>query len=73
MAEQKPDNIPQFPCKHLRSHEMNFRDSPLDPEDDDSSGIYQCQKTQDGIGPDGEPVDREECTADRECFEELGT
>lgn len=63
----------QFPCKHLQSHEMNFQGSPLEPEDDHSSGIYQCKKTFDAVGPDGEPVEREECTPERGCFEELGT
>jgi len=73
MADQQPNSIPQFPCKHLRSHEMNFQGSPLDPEDKYSSGIYQCQQTHDAVGPDGEPADREECTPDRDCFQELGT
>jgi hypothetical protein len=73
MAEQPPNKIPQFPCKHLRSHEMNFEDSPLKPEDEYSSGIYHCEQTHDALGPDGEIVDREECTPDRDCFEELGT
>jgi hypothetical protein len=52
---------------------MYFQGSPLDPEDEYSSGVYQCQKTFDAVGPDGEPVDRQECTPDRDCFEELGT
>lgn len=73
MADSAPANGPQFPCKHLRSHEMYFQGSPLDPEDEYSSGVYQCQKTFDAVGPDGEPVDRQECTPDRDCFEELGT
>ena len=72
MAEQ-PQDGPVFPCKHLRSHEMYIQGSPLEPEDEYSSGVYQCQKTYDAVGPDGEPVDRSECTPDRECFEELGT
>ena len=63
---------PVFPCKHLRSYEMYFQEDALLQEDKYSSGAYHCMCTHDAIGPDGESVEREECTTDRECFEELG-
>ena len=55
-------------CKHLRSKEMYHSDTPME-EDLYHSGIYWCQHTTTGIGPDGSCVDSEECSAERGCFE----
>jgi len=56
-------------CQHLRSKEMFHSDKPFEM-DAFHSGIFWCDKTQDGIGPDGVYADNEECNAARDCFEE---
>jgi len=58
-----------FPCKHIRSKEMYYESDPADG-DQYSGGVYWCAKTHETFGPDGEPVERSECTPDRACFEE---
>ena len=55
-------------CKHIRSKEMFYSDTPF-VEDQFHSGIYWCDHTDGGLGPDGQCVDSMECTQDRECFE----
>lgn len=66
-------NTPQQPrrcvCKHLRSKEMFYSETPL-TEDQYHSGVYWCEETMKGLGPDGSFVDSEECTPSRSCFEE---
>lgn len=66
-APQKPARVCM--CKHLRSKEMFYSDKPFEM-DAYHSGIFWCEKTHDGLGPDGVFADIEECTAARECFEE---
>ncbi len=62
---------PQMRCQHFRSYEMYF-ESSSDPQDPYASGEFSCLKTHDTIGPDGQPVDCEECRSTRDCFQELG-
>lgn len=56
-------------CKHLRSKEMFHSETPL-AEDAYHSGIYWCEQTSEGLGPDGECADSGECASGRGCFEE---
>ena len=61
----------QVPCRHLRCKEMYHR--PAGQEDDAfSSGLYWCTRTHENFGPDGQPVGKSECGADRACFGECG-
>ena len=57
----------QAPCRHLRSKEM-FYEPYGAPEDQFSSGVYWCGKTQEPFGPDGEPCGKSECCGQRSCF-----
>ena len=57
----------QIACRDLRSKEM-YHQSPGQPEDESSSGIYWCGKTQENFGPDGQPVSKSECCAGRACY-----
>ena len=59
----------QLFCRHLRSKEMYHSDAPH-VEDQFHSGIYWCNHTSDGLGPNGDGVDREDCCAGRDCYEE---
>jgi hypothetical protein len=63
------DSTPRLPapCPNLRCKEM-FHQSPGQEEDQFSSGLYWCVRTQEGFGPDGEPVHRAQCCAGRSCF-----
>jgi hypothetical protein len=56
-----------FPCQHLRSKEMYYQ-PPGQDEDEFSSGIYWCTKTQENFGPDGRPVGKIDCCARRSCY-----
>ena len=56
------------PCRHLRSKEMYYQ-SPGQPEDEFSSGIYWCVKTQENTGPDGKSCDKCECGPERACYQ----
>jgi hypothetical protein len=60
-------------CLQLRHKGMyvpansdSHQDQFLDPYD---ATHYWCVYTQRGIGPDGEPVNRESCREGRECCE----
>ncbi|PCJ67106.1 MAG: hypothetical protein COA73_00365 [Candidatus Hydrogenedentota bacterium] len=55
-------------CKHIRSKESFHSDQPM-VDDLYHSGIFWCNQTGDGIGPDGSCADNEECSSTRECFE----
>ena len=56
----------QTPCRHLRSKEMYYQ-SPDQLDDEFSSGVYWCGKTQENFGPDGEPCGKSECCSGRTC------
>ena len=55
-------------CKHIRSQESFYSNTPL-VEDEFHSGIYWCNQTGDGIGVDGCCAGTEECGPDRECYD----
>jgi hypothetical protein len=63
------ENSPQFqaPCRKLRSKEM-FYQSPGQDEDEFSSGVFWCGKTQENFGPDGQPASKADCGAGRACY-----
>jgi hypothetical protein len=56
-----------LPCRHLRSKEMYYQ-TYGQADDEFSSGIYWCGKTQENFGPDGEPCGQGECAAGRPCY-----
>lgn len=56
------------PCRYIRSKEM-FYQSPGQPEDEFSSGIYWCVKTQENTGPDGQACSKCECGPARACYQ----
>jgi hypothetical protein len=64
-----PETPPQRQpaCQKLRSKEM-FYYSAGDEDDQYSSGIYWCLKTNEGFGPDGQPAGRTECCPGRSCY-----
>lgn len=55
-------------CRHIRSQESFYSDSPL-VEDQFHSGIYWCNITGDGMGADGQCACTEECVPGRACYE----
>lgn len=57
----------KIPCRHLRSKEMYYQDYGA-PDDEFSSGIYWCGKTQENFGPDGAPCGKGECSGERTCY-----
>lgn len=57
----------QLPCQHLRCKEMYHQDHGQE-EDQFSSGIHWCGKTHESFGPDGQPVSKSECCANRTCY-----
>ena len=71
-----PDPIPVIAspvqhCRRLRCKEI-FIDTgqPFDIENT-GSGIYWCSQTQQGLGPDGQTAEPENCKAGRGCLEAL--
>jgi hypothetical protein len=56
-----------LPCRHLRAKEMYYQDYGT-PDDEFSSGIYWCGKTQENFGPDGQSCGKTECCAERPCY-----
>jgi len=54
-------------CRHLRSKEMYYQ-APEQEDDEFSSGVYWCGKTQETFGPDGEPCGKSECCSGRACW-----
>jgi len=74
MQHKKEENAPpapasafKSPCRHLRSKEMYYQ-SYGTPEDEFSSGVYWCTKTQENFGPDGQSCGQEECCGERPCY-----
>jgi hypothetical protein len=65
----KSESASQFqtPCRNLRCKEM-YHQSPGQQEDEFSSGLYWCVKTQENFGPDGQPVAKTQCCNGRSCF-----
>jgi hypothetical protein len=54
-----------LPCRYLRCKEM-FHDGRDD--DEFSSGLYWCSRTQEATGPDGVACGKKECCAQRTCY-----
>jgi hypothetical protein len=57
----------KIPCRHLRSKEMYYQDYGA-PDDEFSSGIFWCGKTQENFGPDGHPCSKGDCSGERTCY-----
>ncbi len=57
-----------IPCRHLRCKEMYY-EAPGTPDDQFSSGIYWCVKTQENTGPDGLSCSKCECGPERACYQ----
>jgi MoaA/NifB/PqqE/SkfB family radical SAM enzyme len=68
----KPVHL-QITCANLR-HKLMYVDARHTQRGvtDDSSRtrIFWCSKTQDALGPDGEPVNPVICTGSRPCYRE---
>jgi hypothetical protein len=67
MDNQSTSRIPQAACRNLRSKEMYYQGQGQADERFDG-GVYWCVKTQEGCGPDGQPVTKTECCAGRSCY-----
>lgn len=57
------------PCRHIRSKEM-YHQPAGQPDDEFSSGIYWCVRTQDNLGPDGQSCGKCECGPERACYQD---
>jgi hypothetical protein len=68
MSTDSWNRLNNRPCRHLRSKEM-FYDSAAPPDERSGSGIFWCHRTTQCLGPDGKPVDDEDCRTDRGCYE----
>ena len=64
-----PERAPEavLPCRCMRSKEMYYQPRGAG-EDNFSSGIYWCTKTEEGFGPDGEPAGPDQCAPGRPCY-----
>lgn len=67
MNEQKSAQTTFLPCRYLRCKEMYYQ-PPDQQEDEFSSGIYWCVKTQENFGPDGLSCSKCECSPERACY-----
>lgn len=67
MSESNKITALRSPCRNLRSKEMYY-EAPGQEEDDFSSGVYWCLKTNEAFGPDGQPAEKKECCTGRNCF-----
>ena len=67
LSAAPPSRTFEFPCRNLRSKEMYYQSYGA-PDDDFSSGIYWCGRTQENFGPDGEPCSKGDCGAKRTCY-----
>jgi len=65
--DQTSETALQIHCRHLRSKEMYYQDYGQ-ADDEFSSGIYWCGKTQENFGPDGEPCSKGEKYSERACY-----
>lgn len=61
----------QVTCLNLR-HKMMYVDerqrTPGLVDDSSDTRIFFCTKTQDSLGPDGEPVSPTDCDGSRDCY-----
>lgn len=56
-------------CRCLRAKEM-FYQNAIGDEDRLKNSNFWCLKTQEVFGPDGQVVNRKECSPDRPCYSE---
>ena len=65
----------QVACEHLR-HKLMFvahEHEQIGMVDDSSdTRVFWCSKTQEGLGPDDEPVSPTECHSGRACYCQVG-
>jgi hypothetical protein len=58
-------------CRHIR-HKLMYcderHDAPGMVDDSSDTRVFFCDKTQDALGPDADPVSPTECTPGRSCF-----
>lgn len=59
-----------------RCSDLRWKGMFIDADDDPSvplpnSRIYWCCTTQNGVGPDGDIVDEDTCTASRKCYDAI--
>ncbi|MHC4947770.1 MAG: hypothetical protein ACYTG1_05855 [Planctomycetota bacterium] len=58
-------------CLHLR-HKLMYVDerhaTPGYVDDSSDTRVFFCIRTQDALGPDGEPASPSDCQASRGCF-----
>ena len=70
MNDPRPVKL-QLSCLHIR-HKMMFCDArhatPGMVDDSSDTRVFFCVKTQEALGPDGEPVSPTECTGSRACY-----
>jgi hypothetical protein len=73
VSERVASAISPF-CARLRSKKFYFLRTPPREVSDilDGSGRCWCQRTMDALGPDGRPVDPEDCQNGRRCYESFG-
>ena len=65
------DQTPAFaPCAELRSKKWHFLKAPPRSAEDllDGSNWCWCALTSGRLGPDGEPVDPDDCVEGRRCW-----
>ena len=63
--ETTTTSMVQIPCRFLRCKEMYYQ---ARDDDEFSSGIYWCSRTQEPFGPDGEPCGKKQCCTSRTCY-----
>ena len=67
MNNEQTSQTSSIPCRYLRCKEMYYQE-PGAPEDEFSSGIYWCTRTQDNFGPDGKSCGKCDCGPERACY-----
>jgi len=67
LNSEASESASQIPCRYIRSKEM-YHQAAGQPEDDCSSGIYWCSRTQECLGPDGHACGKTDCGPNRACY-----
>jgi hypothetical protein len=61
----------QVSCRHIR-HKMMYVDErhavPGMVDDSSDTRVFFCIRSQDALGPDGEPVSPDDCRPGRGCY-----
>ena len=70
MNDERPVEL-KVCCQSIR-HKLMYVDerhaTPGMIDDSSSTRIFFCVKTQESLGPDGEPVSPTDCAATRSCY-----